>query len=330
MASATMGGNLNMTSAINKARAYSNSSGTSTKYFEDVLNASPLEGTSTVKSALESGRPVILLGRDPSNKSKNDSPFGPNNHYVLATGMKNGKVLVNDPETEGPRVYNQSILDKSRYNLTYGGRSNLFGRGTTGVGKTSVSDTIWNVLKGEGFSDAAAAGILGNAQQESSMSPTADAAAYGLFQFEKSTGAATGLSDYASGLGKSKDDVETQVNYMLSLFKDQVSAYSGNGVYTYANGTQTWWPTKVTYDDFKNLTDAKEAAEIFERTYERPSIPQREKRKSYAADFYELYSGTPYDSSMSSSSSDSSTDSTESSSWGKHAFPSKPYLSYHF
>jgi len=317
MASRTMGGNLDMSEAIKKARAYTDSRGTSAKYFKDTLNASTLSNTNTVKSALESGRPVILLGRDPSNKSKADSPFGPNNHYVLATAMKNGKVLVNDPESSGPRMYDQSILSKSNYNLTYGGYS---GMGTTGVGKTSVSDTIWNTLKSNGFSDAAASGILGNAQQESSMSPTADAAAYGLFQFEKSTGAASGLESYASSQGKSKDDVETQTNYMLSLFKDQVSTYSGNGTYTYANGTETWWPTKVTIDDFKGLSDPEEAAEIFERTYERPSVPMREQRKAYAADFYELYNGTGYtkssdssDSSSDSSSSDSSSSSSSSS-----------------
>ena len=222
--------------------------------------------------------------------------------------MKNGKVLVNDPESRGPRMYDQSILNKSRYNLTYGGYS---GMGTTGVAATDVSDTIWNTLKANGFSDAAAAGILGNAQQESGMSPTADAAAYGLFQFEKSTGAASGLENYASGLGKSKDDVETQTNYMLSLFKDQVSAYSGNGTHTYSNGTVTWWPTKVTYDDYKKLTDAEEAAEIFERTYERPSIPMREQRKAYAADFLEIYGGTENaNSGTSTSSSDESSSET--------------------
>jgi hypothetical protein len=317
MASRTMGGNMDMNAAINAAKPYTNANGTSIDYFKNTLNASEIKGTKTVKSALESGRPVILLGRDASNTSKTNSPFGPNNHYVLATGMKNGKVLVNDPENDSPMIYDSSILNKSNVNLTYGGYSRLRGSGTTGVGKTSVSDTIWNTLKAEGFSDAAAAGILGNAQQESTMSPTADAAAYGLFQFEKSTGAANGLESYASSLGKSKDDPETQTKYMLSLFKDQVSAYSGNGTYTYPNGTVTWWPTKVTLDDYKSLSDPKEAAEIFERTYERPSIPMREQRKAYASDFYELYQGTSSTGTNSSSStSDSNSSSSSSSSDG--------------
>lgn len=313
MASTSMGGNMDMNAAINKAKSYTNHDGTSIKYFKDTLNASEIKGTKTVTQALESGRPVILLGRDPSNTSKVKSPFGPNNHYVLATAMKNGKVLVNDPENKQPMMYDKSILNKSNVNLTYGGYSGFRGRGGS-VSRTDVSDIIFNTLKAEGFSDAAAAGILGNAQQESSMSPTANAAAYGLFQFEKSTGAANGLESYASGLGKSKDDVETQTKYMLSLFKDQVSAYSGNGTYTYPNGTVTWWPQKVTLDDYKGLTDAAEAAEIFERTYERPSVPMRENRKNYAKDFYELYSGT-YNGSTSSSSS-SSSDSSSSSSGG--------------
>jgi len=315
MVSKTMGGDTDMNKAIDDARAYTNNNGTSIKYFKDKFNASELNNKNSVKQALESNRPVILLGKDPSNTSKAKSPFGPKNHYVLATSMKNGKVLVNDPENRSPMVYNSSILDKSKINLTYGGTSGLRGMGT-GVTKTSVSDTIWNVLKSEGFSDEAAAGILGNAQQESTMSPTADAAAYGLFQFEKSTGSASGLEDYASNLGKSKDDPETQTKYMLSLFKNEISAYSGNGIHVYDNGTETWWPTKLTLDDYKSLTDPREAAEIFERTYERPSIPMREQRKEYAADFYDLYKGTSGNSSSSKdeSSEDESSDSSSSSS----------------
>lgn len=299
MIAASMGNKMSMNNAIDKARKYTNREGTSVKYFEDEFHASPLNSVSVVKNSLESGRPVILLGRDPSNTSKAKSPFGPDNHYVLATGMKNGKVLVNDPESSGPRVYDQSILNKSKYNLTYGGSSNR-GRG---MKKSKNSDVIWNILKGEGFSDAAAAGILGNAQQESTMSTTADGAAYGLFQFEKSTGSANNLATFAKKLGKSKDDPEVQTRYMLSLLKKEIKSYSGK-TYTYPNGTVTWWPKKMTLDKYKKLTDPKEAAEIFERTYERPSIPMREKRKAYAADFYKLYSGTPYDSSKTSGSSD--------------------------
>ena len=314
MASSQAGGCLDMNTAIDKARKYTNNDGTSIQYFKDTLNATEIKGNA-VKTALENGRPVILLGRDASNNNKSKSPFGPNNHYVLATSMKNGKILVNDPENDIPMVYDSSIINKSNVNLTYGGRSG-FGKGTTGVAKSSTSDIIWNTLKGEGFSDAAAAGILGNAQQESSMSTTADAAAYGLFQFEKGTGSADALTSYANGLGKSKDDAEVQTKYMLSLFKDEIETYSGNGTHTYDNGTETWWPTKITLDEYKTLNDPQNAAEIFERTYERASIPMREQRKAYASDFYELYNGTAYDASKSgtSSSDSSSSDSSSSSS----------------
>ena len=314
MASGQAGGCLDMNTAINKAKPYTNADGTSIDYFKDTLKATEIKGNA-VKSSLESGRPVILLGRDPSNKSKEKSPFGPNNHYVLATAMKNGKVLINDPESRMPKIYDSSILSKSNIGLTYGGRSG-FGKGTTGVTKSSVADVIWNTLKANGFSDEAAAGILGNAQQESSMSPTADAAAYGLFQFEKNTGSASALENYAKSLGKSKDDPEVQTNYMLSLFKNEIETYSGNGVHTYSNGTQTWWPTKITLDEYKKLTNAQEAAEIFERTYERASIPMRDQRKAYAADFLELYKGTGTTGTTANATDASSTDDSSSSSGG--------------
>ena len=170
MVSATMGGNMDMSSAINKARAYTNSNGTSARYFEDTFNASPIKSTSNVKTTLENGNPVILLGRDPSNHSKDKSPFGPDNHYVLATGLRNGKVLINDPESTEPKVYNQSILNKSSYNLGYGGSSNKRGKGEFKHDKNS--EQVWAYLTQKlGFSEAGAAGLMGCWAEESSINP---------------------------------------------------------------------------------------------------------------------------------------------------------------
>ena len=290
MASTLKGGNLNMANAIEKAKPYTNNDGTSVKYFEDVLKARRLDKQEYVESALTNGRPVILLGRDPSNTDKNKSPFGPNSHYVLALGMNNGKVLVNDPEAHGPALYDKSILRKSNYSMGYGGRSLLRGRG---MAKNDVADQLWAALKKHGFSDAAAAGFLGNVQQESSMNSSADSGpAYGLFQFEKATGNADKYFEYAASTGRDRSDPAAQLDYVLDHIAEEMSTYSGMPTDYYSSGAPVFWPDHITIDDFKKLTDPELAAEIMERTYERASLPMMEQRKQYAKEYYDIYKGT--------------------------------------
>ena len=115
MAASSLGRNMSLGSAVNRSRGYQNSNGVDIGYFGDALGQS---GISTqyvsgagAASQLAAGNKVILLGQDGRNTSKSRSPFGPGNHYVLATGIKNGKVMVNDPENSGPRAYSPSILN---------------------------------------------------------------------------------------------------------------------------------------------------------------------------------------------------------------------------
>lgn len=119
MAASSLGKNLSVNSAINKAKGYQTSGGTRMDYFRDALGGAGartryLSGTTMKQDALNSlsrGEKVIMLGRDGANRSKANSPFGPNNHYVLATGLdRNGNIRVNDPEARGPRSYKASSL----------------------------------------------------------------------------------------------------------------------------------------------------------------------------------------------------------------------------
>ena len=53
--------------------------------------------TADMYRKIANGEKVILLGQDATNTSKKNSPFGPNNHYVLATGVdRRGNIIVND------------------------------------------------------------------------------------------------------------------------------------------------------------------------------------------------------------------------------------------
>ena len=348
MASATMGGNLDMNTAINKAKAYSNREGTSTKYFEDVLNASPLKSTSVVKDALESGRPVILLGQDPTNKSKQNSPFGPNNHYVLATGMKNGKVLVNDPESNGPKVYNQSILNKSRYNLTYGGSSRRRGRGGFDASSTDAQQ-IWAYLTTkQGYTPQGAAGLMGCWAEESSLNPNTIEGFYlSGYPGDEAVRTTSGLNDYTtnvlfpaySGKNINKSAYKgSDGNYYPGFGLAQWTGTRGQSLHEYSNTSGSdWWSldNQLAYfssemagsyastdSKLKSATDVDQATKDAMTGYEgNTSSDYLSKRKPWANSIYDAFKDSKYtydgsassSSSSSSSSSDSDSDSSSSS-----------------
>lgn len=105
--------------------------GTNASYFGDILGRNGIDTKYTdnrtdINSAISSGKPTILLGEDDGNKSKTNSPFGPNPHYIVARGKdKNGNVIVDDPELKGTALYKKSILQKTRLGVVAGGDSDV-------------------------------------------------------------------------------------------------------------------------------------------------------------------------------------------------------------
>ena len=85
-----------------------------------------LSAKNSIKNAIGSGNPTVLLGQDRSNKSKLNSPFGPNPHYVVARGYDaNGNVIIDDPELNNTAIYNKSILNNTKLGVATGGDSGL-------------------------------------------------------------------------------------------------------------------------------------------------------------------------------------------------------------
>ena len=78
--------------------------------------------------------------------------------------------------TNGQSVYAANEFDATFFSLNdinyydAGAEECYFGNGTALLGGDNP-EKIWNYLKGKGFTDEAIAGILGNAQQESSVNP---------------------------------------------------------------------------------------------------------------------------------------------------------------
>lgn len=207
-----------MDEAIGVANKHQTKGGTDISYFADYFNKKGLNakyyntsgGSSNLINDIKNGSNVVLMGQDKKNYSKERSPFGPNNHYVVATGMdRDGSIIVNDPELNRPgKKYRPSILKSvkaavsaagTRINNVYNNHISL-SAGDSGI-KGSISTVpvmkngkrtlngkpfpdykdlrvdattkrIWAFLKSKGCTDECAAGIMGNLQQESTCNPS--------------------------------------------------------------------------------------------------------------------------------------------------------------
>ena len=163
------GGNLDDAVSWAEAGGYvagSSGVGTRASYFSDILGANGIRTSYTssknsIRGAVGSGNPTILLGQDKSNRSKTNSPFGPNPHYVVARGSDSrGNILIDDPELGAPTVYNKKILNNAKLGILTGGGSN----------PVKESDgAVWNYLKSAGLTDAGTAGLMGNLYGESGI-----------------------------------------------------------------------------------------------------------------------------------------------------------------
>lgn len=164
---------------------------------------------------------------------------------------------------------------------------------------TTTTMQVWNYFRSAGFSEEATAGIMGNLYQESGVDPTriqgnGAGPAAGIAQWENyntQSGRWKEMADYCESQGKPWTDLECQLDYILIEMPGIFSVYTGNGTYTYPNGTVTWWPDRVTMDQYKQLDDIDTAVEIFERTFERASIPNMARRISQAHAYYDMYHG---------------------------------------
>lgn len=161
--------------------------------------------------------------------------------------------------------------------------------GTGTMTGNTVAEKLWSYFTSSGFSKTATAAIMGNAMAESSLNPSAGTVAYGLFQFEMGTGNANGYYAFAASKGKDISDVQTQCEYLLQQLPGDFKSYTGHGVFTYNNGAQAWWPTAMTMEEWNALNDVNTQAEIFERVYERASIPAIQKRQALARQFLQQF-----------------------------------------
>ena len=328
--------------AISASTPYQNDGGVDAGYFRDYFGSQGLDtnymtganaGQQALNSAI-SGNKTILLGQDSSNTSKANSPFGPNNHYVMLDGVNpDGTLQISDPENSGPVAYSSNILKNVKMGIsTSGGMSGIlrkFGRrfsGGASDSNESVERQVWAFFTNAGFSEAATAGIMGNIYQESRFDPTLKQSGHGpaagLFQWENieaANGRWKAMSDYAKNRGKDWTDLDSQLNYALY----EMGCYSKPSYFLYfLNTTRTVDENGVTVpaigktlDAFKSMTNVDDACYQFESAFERAGRPLMDVRLKQARAYYKKYTGKQieytgtYDSSVSTDSTgDSTTD----------------------
>ena len=216
----------------------------------------------------------------------------PSDVIEWATSMYQAKLS----DTQGADMVNQIYKMLRTSGPAIGGASEgSSSGGAADFSGNSNAEVVWNFCMSQGFSKQAAAGVIGNMQQESGVDPAAcqggGGPGRGLLQWEAGSGRFSDLCAFASERGTEWTDIQAQLLFFVSEAPAQFDAFTGNGVYTYPNGAQAWIAEKMTFDQFKAITDLPWATEAFERVYTRGSVPMMEKRIAYARSAYDQFGG---------------------------------------
>ncbi|MDY6045250.1 MAG: phage tail tip lysozyme [Peptoniphilus sp.] len=141
-------------------------------------------------------------------------------------------------------------------------------------------EKIWNYFKDLGYSDAATAGILGNLYQESRFDPSCKqyggGPGRGLAQWGGSRLAE--LRSFAKSQGKSSTDLGVQLAFIDKEMRE------GKNVY--------WKRAKMSYAEFKKISDPVAGVRAFERAFERAGSPKYGIRERKAKEIYGRRKGT--------------------------------------
>lgn len=189
-------------------------------------------------------------------------------------------------------------LDEVESHFDFGADSGGDGGGDGDDGGTGTAvgndnaEKIWNFFRSAGFSEASTAGILANAEAESTLNPTqhqhGGGPAMGLFQWEGTWspsgdnpfGRFASLVKFAKEKGKSWKGIQVQCEFLI---------HEMNG------GDPT---TKVLLNQhcggvsgFKKLSDPGRASDVFMWSFERPKDQTPGRRSASANKWYNKFKG---------------------------------------
>lgn len=152
-----------------------------------------------------------------------------------------------------------------------------------GISGSNTELSVWLYFTGQGFSEEATAGIMGNIYQESKFDPAliqgnGRGPAAGLFQWEnynQKSGRWLKMSEFAAAQGKDWTDLGAQLHYAMTEIPGELSTYG----------------SRMGLEAFQNLTDIAQATEEFERAFERAGKPVMSTRITAAYGYYDQFHG---------------------------------------
>ncbi|MGI6154441.1 MAG: phage tail tip lysozyme [Enterococcus lemanii] len=226
-----------------------------------------------------------------SNKSGNGAiGLGPDMLYV----SHKKSAMVSIPEVQFNRI-NVAELYINGVKLVPGQGGGGGWNGTYPPSVTSQSDKFawqaWAILRGKGYSEAAAAGILGNIQGEvgSGMNPDTSqigGPAYGAVQWDGSAYPLVGSPTW-----NGREYVQRLMS-AAGITKDYTTMSAQMDLVDWCMDHGQWIgqvsPTSVS--GFKSTTSPATAAHAFELNFERPAAAHPE-RQTYAQNWYNKFSG---------------------------------------
>lgn len=196
-------------------------------------------------------------------------------------------------QAEGGKAITKELLKKMIKAEVVNQFPFLKGSGTaTGSGGSAsnytgntIAEKTWNFLIGQGYSEVAVAGLMGNIHQESGGFNAAivenGGSGEGIGLCQWSYGRRDKLEAYAQAMGKDWTDVDLQLDYLLMELQGG-SDYAEDGF----NGSSTY------RNQWENAATPEDAAIAFEYGFERASTPMMENRITWANTYYEQYRGT--------------------------------------
>ena len=191
-------------------------------------------------------------------------------------------------ERENLKIYEDllnradALLSQARMqNGIFGSEASNSANGSVANGGPLVggdnSEKVYNFLKEQGFSPEAAAGVMGNLQQESGMDPNAvnpTSGAFGIGQWLG--GRKKNLEAYAQSKGTKSNDLQTQLEFLMKELE---------------GGDPTTSSILKKNGGLSGLKNAstKNATNWFEQAFERSGGSAMGKRQDYANSFYNQY-----------------------------------------
>ena len=134
----------------------------------------------------------------------------------------------------------------------------------------SIQTRTWDYLIRQGCSPAAAAGIMGNIEQESSFYLRAGGVSKGLFQLSRYH--MRRIRSLAKRRNTSWYALSTQLEYATKYMSQEMPIY-----------------TKYSWARYKKLKSPAKAAKVWEKGVERAGIPMMHNRVKYAKKYYNMY-----------------------------------------